>query len=307
MPPDNAMNSQSFDPRYLAAKKTIDDRALNHHVWETLRQTLPRSKGDPAVNILEIGTGIGTMLERMVDRRLLTGAVTYVATDNDPNQLQAARQHLCQWAARQGHSLSWSQEYRGRLCTATTEISLKLNLVSAEELADESASPGSVDLLIAHAVLDLIDFPKLLPRLLTRLTGCGLIYCTCNFDGETVFLPECADDEEIVGRYHDSMDQRLAGASRSGRRLLSFLQRPGMELLAAGSSDWVIHPRHLGYLPEETFFLHAIIATVDKALADKPGRPPGLTEWTRLRHRQVETGELSFLARHLDLLARRLP
>ena len=32
--------ANSFHPGYLAAKKSIDDRALNHHVWGTLRQAL---------------------------------------------------------------------------------------------------------------------------------------------------------------------------------------------------------------------------------------------------------------------------
>ena len=50
----------SFDPRYLTAKKSIDDRALNHHVWETLRQTLPPSTDSEPVKILELGAGIGT-------------------------------------------------------------------------------------------------------------------------------------------------------------------------------------------------------------------------------------------------------
>ena len=316
---DNYLNSQnhkaiadetgnSFEPRYLAAKKTIDDRALNHYVWETLCQALPQTTGGGPANILEIGAGIGTMLERIVDRDLLTGPATYVATDSDPNQLKAARQYLAQWAKRRGHNLSWSGEHRGRLRTAKADIFLMLELAGIEELAAERPhSPGLFHLMIAHAVLDLVDFPVLLPRLLPRLTNNGLAYCTCNFDGETVFLPECEGEEEIIRCYHASMETRLTGASHTGRRLLTFLQRPGLELLAAGSSDWVIHPRDHRYLTDEAFFLHAIIATVTRELTRKKSPPANLDIWSRTRHRQVETGELSFLARHLDLLAKRLP
>lgn len=297
-----------FDPHYLAAKKSIDDRALNHHVWETLRETLPQTTGGAAANILEIGSGIGTMLERMVDRHLLTGPVTYMATDCDPNQRMAARRYLTQWAEKKGHSLTWADEKYGRLSTPRAEISLSLEQASAEELADRADSPGTFHLIIAHAVLDLVDFPNLLPRLLSQLTDNGMAYCTCNFDGETVFLPKWAGDKEIIGRYHASMEARLAGASHTGRRLLSFLQGPGLELLAAGSSDWVIYPRKHGYLTDETSFLHAIIETVERELC-RQNLPPadlaGLIDWARLRHQQVDAGELSFLARHLDLLARR--
>jgi hypothetical protein len=61
MQQDNYLNSQNhqavadetgnrFDPRYLAAKKTIDDRALNQHVWETLLQVLPQTTDHARTN-----------------------------------------------------------------------------------------------------------------------------------------------------------------------------------------------------------------------------------------------------------------
>ena len=298
-----AETGTGFDPRYLAAKKSIDDRALNRHVWEILRRTLPQAAGGEPVKILEIGAGIGAMLQRVVDWGLLKGPVTYMATDSDPALVRAAGHTLAQWAERTGHA--WSGA--GRLRTAMADVSLILSHVSAEELADRPDSLGPFHLLMAHAVLDLIDFPDVLPHLLARLTPGGLAYLTCNFDGETVFLPECKGEGEIMGLYHASMEERLSGASHTGRRLLSFLQARGLEILAAGSSDWVIHPRRAGYSGEESFFLHAIIDMVERELAENVGPPPGLAAWARLRRRQVEACGLSFLARHLDILARRNP
>jgi hypothetical protein len=159
-------------------------------------------------------------------------------------------------------------------------------------------------------VLDLIDLPAVLPGLLMQLTSNGLAYFTCNFDGGTLFLPEFpgGEEQEILSRYHASMEARRTGASSTGRRLLGMLQNPGLELLAAGSSDWLVHPRNLGYSEDEVVFLHALIAGVERELAVKSGpAPPGLAAWARTRHRQVEVGVLTFLARNLDLLARRLP
>ncbi len=303
-------SGSGFDPRYLAAKKTIDDRALNHHVWETLRQALPQNTGNEPMNILEIGAGIGTMLERMVDRELLTGPVTYMATDSDPGQLRAARNYLVHWAKKRGHVLTWSGAHRARLSSTRADIALVLEPASAEELADCPDSQGPFHLLVAHAVLDLVDFPAVLPRLFTRLTKNGLAYFTCNFDGETIFLPECHGEEAIMKLYHASMEARLLGASHTGRRLMTFLQAPGMELLAAGSSDWLVHPRNRRYTRDEAFFLHALVETVAGELTTKPRSPSGsadIATWARWRHRQIEIGELSLLARHLDLLARRRP
>lgn len=301
--------SKSFDPRYLAAKKSIDDRALNHHVWKMLRQALAQTTDREPVKILELGAGIGTMFERLVDRGLLTGPCTYLATDMDPEQIRAARIYLSQWAGKHGHSLSWTED-GGRLRTARADISLRLEVARAEELAQRSDSLGRFHLVLAHAVLDLVDFPPVLTPLLSRLTSNGLAYFTCNFDGETIFLPECETEDEIIRDYHNSMEARLTGARHTGRRLLTFLQDLGLEIMAAGSSDWVIHPRGDKYSQDETFFLHAIIQTVENELARKnrsSSHRANLTTWARLRHQQVETGKLSFLARHLDLLVRQRP
>ena len=308
-PPADGLEA-GFDPHYLAAKKSIDDRALNRYVWTALCQALPQTTGAEPANIVEIGAGIGTMLARVVDWGLLTGPAAYLATDCDAGHLRLARHYLAAWANKQGYALHWPEKQRGRLCTEEIEIALVFETVRAEEMARRTESRGTFHLLIAHAVLDLIDLPAVLPGLLSQLTDNGLAYFTCNFDGATLFLPEYpgGEEQEILRRYHASMEARLTGASRTGRRLLGMLQGPGLKLLAAGSSDWVIHPRHRTYSGDEVVFLHTLIAGVEQELAGKSGpAPPGLAVWARTRHRQVEDGALTFLARNLDLLARRRP
>lgn len=297
-----------FDPHYLAAKKSIDDRALNRYVWTALCQAQPQTRGVEPVNILEIGAGIGTMLARIVDWGLLTGPATYLATDCDTGHLRFAQRYLAAWADERGYTLHWPEKQRARLCTAQAEITLVFEAVRAEEMARRTETRGTFDLVIAHAVLDLLDLPVVLPGLLAQLTNNGLAYFTCNFDGTTLFLPEYpgGEEQEMLRRYHASMEARLTGASSTGRRLLTMLQGPDLELLAAGSSDWVIHPRNEAYTEEETSFLHAIIATVEQELTGKSGpAPAGLAAWARARNQQIEAGTLSFLVRNLDFLARR--
>ncbi len=299
-----------FDPSYLAAKKSIDDRALNRYVWTALCQALPQTTGTEPANIVEIGAGIGTMLTRMVDWGLLTGPATYLATDCDGDHLPLARRYLAAWADERGYPLHWLEKQRSRLCTTQAEIALVFETVRAEEMACRTESRGTFHLAVAHAVLDLIDLPAVLPGILSQLTSNGLAYFTCHFDGATYFLPEYpgGEEEEILRRYHASMEARLTGASNTGRRLLNMLQGPGLELLAAGSSDWLIHPRNTTYSGDEVVFLHALIATVEQELAGKSGpAPAGLAAWARTRHQQVDMGTLTFLARNLDLLARRRP
>ncbi len=65
--------------RYLTAKRTVDDRALNRQVWHTLRENLPRRN---RLRVLEIGGGIGTMVERIADWGLTESATEYTASPN---------------------------------------------------------------------------------------------------------------------------------------------------------------------------------------------------------------------------------
>jgi len=290
-------------PRYLAAKKSVDDRALNRTVWDRLRQQLKSRSDNGPLRILELGAGIGTMIERVVDWELLSGDTGYVAVDRETAHLQAAHQRLTGWAEQRGELLVWEGGQNGRLPLAKGELSLTLQEASAEELAKQSG-PAEYDLLIAHALLDLVDFRDLLPRLLPRLKTTSLLYLSCNFDGETLFLPAYNGRSEalILERYHASMDARVSGASRTGRHLLDYLCRTGLPVLAAGSSDWVVHPIAGQYPDDEAFFLEMMIVTVAEELA-KADPPDGLAAWATARRQQLARGELIFVARHLDLLA----
>jgi hypothetical protein len=296
--------AQSFSAEYLAAKKVVDDRALNKRVWRTLVQELPHCPGASPLKILEIGAGIGTMFERVVDWGLLKGKVIYAATDSDPRQTAAARAYLTSWAEKKKYSFDWNADQQALLRTSETTVELNVRQAEIEELAAGAEPPHTWDLIIAHAVLDLIDFTTLLPQLLTLLKDRGLFYTTCNFDGETSFEPPVAGDEEIINHYHESMEKRCFGASVTGRRVRDFLREQGLEVLVSGSSNWFIEPRKQSYSQKESCFLGVILAMVEKELATAPHQASKSADWIRQRRRQISAGTLSFAARHLDMLAR---
>ena len=77
--------------RYLAAKKPIDDRALNAGVWARLEAELRRSPRSRPLNVLEVGAGIGTMVERALERELFSGDVHYLLLDDQLINLTEAR------------------------------------------------------------------------------------------------------------------------------------------------------------------------------------------------------------------------
>jgi ubiquinone/menaquinone biosynthesis C-methylase UbiE len=82
--------------RYLAAKSSVDDRALNWQVWQRLVAALPRATPQQPLRIVEVGAGIGSMVERLLAGDVLTHAI-YTAIDQAPALLAEAHRRLCQW------------------------------------------------------------------------------------------------------------------------------------------------------------------------------------------------------------------
>ncbi len=284
--------------RYLAAKRTVDDRALNRHVLDELCRLLP--PGPPRV--LEIGAGLGTMVARLLEWQVITDG-EYTLLDVDPRLLRDSRTWLSEWARARGLPAQ-------ALPDGVRLGELDVRLVEAElgsYLEDGGAEPA--DLLVANAFLDLVDVPSVLPALLALLAPGGAYWFTITFDGDSAFQPDHPRDDAVLGAYHRSMDDRVrygrsAGESRAGRHLIGHLRAAGAPLLAAGSSDWVVLAGPDGTYPDdEAYFLESILQTIEDALAG-PAAPAGLADWLAARRRQLSDGELVYLAHQLDVAGR---
>lgn len=272
--------------RYLAAKKTVDDRALNKDVWRQLLRLIPDQP-----DVLEIGAGIGTMVERLAAE----GAVRngrYTALDNQPANIAAARSRLSQ---------------------LPPELSLTLEAVDVFDFAAREQGKQSWDVLIAHAFLDLLDIPTALPILLSLLKPGGLCYFTLNFDGVSSLEPtiEPAFDALIEQLYHQTMDERVvngrsSGDSHTGRHLFTQLRQNNIDILAAGSSDWVVFAGKEGYPADEAYFLYFILRFIDQALQGHAQLDTAQFDaWIAQRRAQIETGELVYIAHQIDFLGRK--
>ncbi len=301
--------------RYLSAKRSVDDRALNRHVLDLLRaHVVPGPAGRP-LRVLELGAGNGTMAARLVEWGLVANA-EYVAIDADPAAVADGAAAVPEWAAAHGlqataePSRDGSAGGRGsRVQGPGVDVSLRLVHCDLFQF-----DPGAVefDLLIANAFLDLVDVPAVLPRLWRWLRPDGLFWFTINFDGGTILEPAIAPELEdrIFALYNRSMDDRVrdgrrSGDSRCGRHLFGHLAASGAEILAAGGSDSVVHPIGGRYLRDEAVFLHHIIDTVDGELrghseldADR------FAAWVAERHRQIDTAALTYIAHQLDFFGR---
>jgi SAM-dependent methyltransferase len=297
--------------RYLSAKKSVDDRALNRGVWQTLVSLLPGPTPVAPLQVLEAGAGIGTMVERMLEWGALSRA-EYAALDAQAENIACARERLVDWGMERGYQVE--QAAGERLVIQQPGRRLEVEWIAADifDFIDDHQGKRLWDLLVAHAFLDLVNIPAALPRLFSLLRPGGLFYFTINFDGLTLFEPAIDPqlDEQIQRLYHRTMDERLtdgqpSGDSRSGRRLFRHLQQAGATILDAGASDWVVFPRWGGYPQDEAYFLHFILHTIQQALAVRPELDGAqFADWVTERHAQVERSELVYIAHQLDFVGR---
>jgi hypothetical protein len=287
--------------RYLTAKTTVDDQALNRQVLAELRRLMPAG----APRVLEVGAGLGTMVARLLDWGVVD-AGEYVLLDADLQLLECSRQWLNDWAAARG--------VRSDLLPDGVQVGdLRVRLVHAELGGYLEAAPEELaDVLIANAVLDLVDVPAVLPGLLRLLVPGGVYWFTINYDGESIFAPGYHHDDQVMRAYHRDMDERIrygrpAGESRTGRGLFHHLRDAGAPALAAGSSDWVVYPASDGSYPaDEAYFLRSILDTIRDALRNRQDwvEPADLADWLAVRYRQLAAGELVYIAHQLDFAGR---
>jgi SAM-dependent methyltransferase len=293
--------------RYLAAKKSVDDRALNRQVYSTLVQALRPRQGTDPIAWLEVGCGIGTMVERLWDWGIFVNA-EYTAVDLSPENIAGAKERLPAFAREKG--LQFEDMGETSLVVTSPHRSLRVSLEAVDifDYATREAGRAAWDVLVAHAFLDLVDLETAIPRFLALLKPGGCFYFTLNFDGVTTFLPTLdADLDALIEKvYHATMDDRRvdgqpSGSSCTGRLLFSTLPKCGGHILAAGSSDWVVFPGPDGYPADEAYFLHHMINIVDGALREHPLlNKKAFQEWISQRHRQIDQNELIYIAHQLD-------
>lgn len=273
--------------RYLAAKQTVDDRSLNYAVWQTLAAALPSGP----IEVLEVGAGTGSMIDRLDARGLIPAGGHYTAIDGDPDNIAAARE---------------------RRATASVPFAVELETADVYAFARREHGRRLWDVVIAHAFLDLMDVPRLLPELFALLRPGGLFYFPINFDGLTILEPPIDPifDSQVTELYHRTMDERRidgrrTGGSRAGRTLLSQIPAAGGKVMAAGASDWVVFPRDGVYAADEAYFLHYILHFFEDSLAGRPELDQQrFRSWMARRRKQIEDGELIFIAHQIDVCGR---
>jgi hypothetical protein len=265
------------DGRYLEAKRTVDDRAIDRRVRDRLLDEFP-----DAPRMLEAGVGTGVTVPRLLDWGVTAG--DYLGVDRDADVVALARDRR----ARECGGERIDGGFRVADLTARFEQGDALTAFDGDR----------ADVVIAQAFLDLVPVDDALDAFADALRPGGLVYAPITFDGETIFQPDHPDDDAVTAAYHDAIDAAPGRDARAGRHLLDRCRARDGRLLAAGASDWVVSPP---YPADERYFLATILDFVAEAVE---GRIDGADDWLRTRRRQLDADELSYVAHGYDVLYR---
>ncbi len=288
--------------RYLEAKRSIDDASLSTRIIASLKKCIqPRKR----VRAVEMGSGIGTMLTRLLEYGVL-GDSEYFMVDKDASRLTRCRAYMEEWALSTQFDL---ENEGGELILTDGNTSCHVSMINGEavEFARGWSGPP-FNLLVAHLFLDLLNVRKSLPIFTDLLDDEGVFYFANVFDGLTRILPSSEMNRKIIEAYHSVMNKKSESwgynKSDTGSEVLSLLiESDYMEMIEAGCSDWVVFPRNGTFSIDERDFLHFMIDTIHEALLSHPQmKEDDINSWARLKYEQIDEGRMALIAHQLDVL-----
>lgn len=284
-----------MDHAYLEAKQRIDEVSFNSRCRASLdaaattAATRAGAEGRP-VEVVELGAGTGPTAERFarwgIDARLESTGVVWRAWESNPRHAESIRQRLAAYA--------WISEVH----------------VSTDDLLDLiDARPASADIVVGQAIMDLFAPPDGADVLAATLRPGGIAWLPITYDGYTAVgpTPDADLDRRILDRYERTMRRtpRAGGAAMAaGASHLAHAihHHDDLELIAAGSSDWVLLPGPPRSEDERTL-LARMLRFIEDAVP--VGEIPSVSPWIAARRDELERDELALVVHQLDLVVRR--
>ncbi|MFB6193639.1 MAG: class I SAM-dependent methyltransferase [Halobaculum sp.] len=215
------------DVRYLAAKRSVDDRCLSPGVREAVVESVVAGP-----SVYDAGAGTAVWLPRLVSWGVTPGR--YHAVDEDAGLVAYAERARADELAARG--IDVDREPDGGFRAGNTNVRFTVG----DALAN--APEDGVDLVVASSFLDLVSVGEALDRFAAATREGGVVYAPATFDGGTFFAPTHRADRVVERLYHANIERTPGRTVAAGRTALGEIRnRPG-ELLAVGSSDWVVRP-----------------------------------------------------------------
>ena len=291
---------------YLQAKIVLDDRSLNPEVWQHVCHLL---KNRQFLDILDVGTGTGAMLCR-VFHAANEASLAFTGVDFAAELLAVACSEMTALLNSKGFVVQCDKSLI-KASAPNREFTLKTIATSVNEY-----QPGSqkFDLITAHAVMDLLPLNETVKRFKDWLKPGGLLFCSMNYDAQTVLFPHYTDwkfEQKLLKVYNLSMESRrtgdgqLTGGAYCGRRLFQELQNQGFKIAAYASSDWNITPLEGAYRDQDQLILACILHWVNTEGVNSSNiDPANLKRWFTERQNQLGRCELGMIIHQIDIFAK---
>ena len=303
------MPHRGMDVRYLRAKVSVDERAVNRAVREAVAGALAQMPVDRPLRVLECGGGAGGAFRQWMGLVAPFPQVKFTVVDHAAIPLNHYRREVHAWADEMGFRMEEEDANRLRFGGGGRALDVRFREAAIPRGFDPRED-GAFDLLLAQSFWDLLGRGTALSLGRRLLAPGGIFYATLTFAGVTRFGPPHELDRRLLVCYHASMAGDRGGDPVAGERLLGEVRLPGSGFseLAVGRSDWRVVPTDEGYPAEEGFFLQTILEFVEKEIREAPEiAHPELNEWLYTRRRQLANHQLSFAARQQDMAALRNP
>ncbi|OSO93862.1 SAM-dependent methyltransferase [Halorubrum ezzemoulense DSM 17463] len=249
---------------YLDAKRALDDRSLNREVLDRFAAELP-----PEPEILEVGAGTATMVERLVDWGVTEGG-RWVAVDAHEAALAAGE---------------------ARVGEAVGDVAVEYRVADAFDAVSKAVAAGDrFDAVVGCAFFDVVDAA---PAVAALADVAPVAYAPITYDGETRFAPADPDDDAVLDRYHRHMREFRAGGPDGAAALAR-----EATVIAEGPSPWRIEPPYES--GERTVLAH-LLDTVEEAVGETGY---DASDWAERRRAALKDGRLRYEAANRDLLVR---
>ena len=297
---------------YLEAKRRVDTRCMNRHVFAEFKRNLRgRADMEDGAVVLDLGTGTGLMLRKIISLNP-RGKTTLYGIDRNEENCAAARALIERELVESGYEIRSS----GGSCAAKKgDARLTVTVIHGDFLDEPlpAVRDEACGFVTAHAVMDLVPLGKTIERVRALLEPGGVFYAPINYDGVTTLLPPYGNgvfENSLLALYNESMNRRSAGGEptggdRTGSGLYQELENRGFSILGFGPSDWLVFPRNGSYPSSDRRFLRYILHMIFKE-GDRVKRKEGkrLRLWYERRLSDIESGKLTLLTHQTDIIAR---
>ncbi len=293
---------------YFEARVSTDSDGINPRIFAHL-SSIVRKIERPV--ILDIGSGTGALIRRMVKSAEFSNPVFY-GLDASRDSLDEARRRIALLLEEMGFAVKGGDQV---IVGSKDKRTVEVHLV-AGDLFDEKLQSSLAKLplsgITTHAFMDLVPIEPAVAVLASLLKKGGFFYSAISYNGSTELLPFFEDhgfEEGLLSAYNRSMDERLVGTqpvggSHTGGLLYGAVASRGFKITGFGSSDWSIFPWNGSYAGAEENFLNSLLLTIyEEGLRHPEIDRYSLAAWYAARSESVEQKALSLLTHQTDLLA----